>query len=327
MKICFLSHSAVHPRQFWFYETFAKLGHSVLVLAPHKWGANSLVAYKLSDCNYECKTYNCLNAGDLFYYTYPHLALADLSDFKPDVIHIQNELRCRQTKLTRDWALDLGAKFTVFCFENIFAPTEEDRKVVKTSNLIIVGNQDAFQLVNAFAPKKRTLIFPQAGINTQVFRKQDENVNYHLCFAGRLVPEKGIDMVKRIGTELGIKVLWVSGQSYFDVPKAMSQCLLFVYPPFRTAYWKEQCGYSALEAMACGIPVVATRCGSLPEYLGEAALFADEHDAEKLKYNIELLLGDADLRLHQIELGYNLIQDKYTNEIVAKQYIKEFERL
>src|SRR6185437_1986860 len=35
-------------------------------------------------------------------------------------------------------------------------------------------------------------------------------------------------------------------------------------------------GMTAIEAMACGAPVVATRCGGLAEACGDAALFVDE---------------------------------------------------
>lgn len=39
-------------------------------------------------------------------------------------------------------------------------------------------------------------------------------------------------------------------------------------------------GLPVLEAMSCGCPVITTRCGSLAEVAGDAALFVNEHDAE-----------------------------------------------
>jgi len=54
-------------------------------------------------------------------------------------------------------------------------------------------------------------------------------------------------------------------------------------------------GLPALEAMACGTPVVASRAGALPEVIGDAGLLFDPRSAEALAAAMERLLSDDDL--------------------------------
>jgi glycosyltransferase involved in cell wall biosynthesis len=78
------------------------------------------------------------------------------------------------------------------------------------------------------------------------------------------------------------------------------QAAVFLFPS-RT----EGFGFPPLEAMLRNIPVVAARAGSLPEVLGDAALFHDPNDHETLRAHIERLMQDESLRHDQILRGRN----------------------
>jgi glycosyltransferase involved in cell wall biosynthesis len=55
-------------------------------------------------------------------------------------------------------------------------------------------------------------------------------------------------------------------------------------------------GLPPLEAMACGCPVAAARSASLPEVLGDAALYFDPNDEAAITAALAQLIGDAALR-------------------------------
>jgi glycosyltransferase involved in cell wall biosynthesis len=54
-------------------------------------------------------------------------------------------------------------------------------------------------------------------------------------------------------------------------------------------------GLPALEAMACGRPVLAARAGALPEVCGEAALYCDPRDPDDIAGALRRLAGDGEL--------------------------------
>lgn len=64
-----------------------------------------------------------------------------------------------------------------------------------------------------------------------------------------------------------------------------------VLPSFHEGF-----GLTALEAMAAGVPVVASNRGSLPELIGDAGLKVDPADPAAMSRAIQLVLGDAATR-------------------------------
>jgi len=68
--------------------------------------------------------------------------------------------------------------------------------------------------------------------------------------------------------------------------------------------WPEPFGRVALEAMMAGLPVVASRCGGLPEVLGDAALLVDDSaDLETWVAHVLRLKSDRELRAELVEAG------------------------
>ena len=62
-------------------------------------------------------------------------------------------------------------------------------------------------------------------------------------------------------------------------------------------------GIPVLEAMAAGVPVLASATSSLPEVCGDAAVLVNPGDVEAIAAGLERLIGDESLRAGLIERG------------------------
>lgn len=74
---------------------------------------------------------------------------------------------------------------------------------------------------------------------------------------------------------------------------------VFAYPSLFEGF-----GFPPLEAQACGLPVVASKAGSLPEILGDSALLADPDDHEALAARMRDVLVNGTLRAELIQKGF-----------------------
>ena len=118
------------------------------------------------------------------------------------------------------------------------------------------------------------------------------NVNApRLVIAGRAVAETD-DLLEGIGSPpLAGRVDYlgyVPGERRETLFKGAQ---LFVLPSFEEGF-----GLTALEAMAAGVPVIASNRGSLPEVVGDAGLLIDPDNPESLTEAMARLVADPTLR-------------------------------
>ncbi len=74
-----------------------------------------------------------------------------------------------------------------------------------------------------------------------------------------------------------------------DLPLWYNSATVFVYPSLYEGF-----GLPALEAMACGTPVIASDRSAIPEVVGDAGLLVDPTDAGALSAALQAVLGDPD---------------------------------
>jgi len=77
---------------------------------------------------------------------------------------------------------------------------------------------------------------------------------------------------------------------------------------FATASLYEGFGFTPLEAMACGIPVVVSTAGALPEVCGEAALYADPKAPASYVFHFNGLVSNSSLKQNLVERGQDWVK-------------------
>lgn len=179
------------------------------------------------------------------------------------------------------------------------AARRKDRRhlqVLAGSKTICVSSYLKDRMQDSKLEYSKNLFTIPNGIQTRSFRPMDVVKQYDLLFIGRFQKAKGLDALLRAlhliqktkgeTYKLGIAGEFTNEQRTFilnstaevvregivflgtvqreDMPKIINCANLVVVP---SRY--ESFGLPALEAMACGIPVLATRVGGLPEIIDE----------------------------------------------------------
>lgn len=106
-----------------------------------------------------------------------------------------------------------------------------------------------------------------------------------------------------------------------DLPAIFTGASLFVFPSFYEGF-----GIPPLEAMACGVPVIAANNSSLPEVVGDAAILVDANNTRQLTKNIESVLKSPAKQKALITKGFKQCQ-QFTPEKSAKQLQAAIDKL
>jgi glycosyltransferase involved in cell wall biosynthesis len=162
--------------------------------------------------------------------------------------------------------------------------------------------------------------------------------------AARLVPAKGLSylieamhlLTKRLGPQAALLLIYGDGPDRdvlqqqaaslgltdtvefrgYDpqVMNLMSQWDIFVLPSVIEPF-----GLVCAEAMAAGIPVIATNTGGLPEVLGDAGILVPVQDAKALAEAMHHLVEDVVARRSLGVAGYKRYKELFTAEAMAQK--------
>jgi N-acetyl-alpha-D-glucosaminyl L-malate synthase BshA len=92
---------------------------------------------------------------------------------------------------------------------------------------------------------------------------------------------------------------------------------------------QESFGLAALEAMACEVPVIASRVGGIPEVVtdGETGFLSEVGDLEKMAEDAARLLSDITLRREMGKRARDSAVERYRTDIVIPRYLEFYERV
>lgn len=92
---------------------------------------------------------------------------------------------------------------------------------------------------------------------------------------------------------------------------------------------QESFGLAALEAMACELPVIASRVGGLPEVVddGETGFLSEVGDVEKMASDAARLVADAGFRREMGRRARDSAISRYRTDLIIPQYVEFYEKI
>lgn len=131
--------------------------------------------------------------------------------------------------------------------------------------------------------------------------------NARLIFVGGGPQEDGL---KKMAKSLNISedCHFIGSVPHDEVPKLLNRFDIFCAPSISESF-----GVAVIEASACGLPVIVSNVGGLPEVVkdGETGIIVPLKNVNALAQALELLIEDKELRLSMGEHGRRYIQQLY----------------
>lgn len=193
------------------------------------------------------------------------------------------------------------------------------------------------------------------GVDPQVFRRVPADAAQLRCelglaerqpllgYLGRLTPEKGIEdavamlsllpdevrlllvgggeraAVEAHATRLGVRerLLFAGPINRLETPRYLSALDALLVPSRTTPRWKEQFGRVIIEAAMCGVPVIGSDSGAIPEVLGPGGLVVPEGNPRALAAAARLLLDQPALAAEFGQRGRERALQQFTWERIA----------
>ncbi|HEX2204642.1 MAG TPA: glycosyltransferase [Longimicrobium sp.] len=167
-------------------------------------------------------------------------------------------------------------------------------------------------------------------------------------YLGRFVPEKGIgtmtsaldqtdgwralfvgggpeeESIRRWSSSSPDRVRVVTGVKHDAVPDWLSAMDVLCAPSLTTPRWKEQFGRMLTEAMACGVPVVASDSGEIPHVVGDAGGVVPEGDPGALAAVLRDLVGHPERRADLSRRGLARAHAEFALPAVARRHLDFF---
>ena len=114
-------------------------------------------------------------------------------------------------------------------------------------------------------------------------------------------------------------VVFFGFASQKDLAYLYSKASLYVFPSFIEGF-----GLPGLEAMSFGLPVISSNTSSLPEILGEAAVYFDPKNKENIVLKMEKVLKNIKLQEEMVTEGYNQVK-KFSWKDCARETLRIYE--
>lgn len=292
-------------------------------------------------------------AGPMNWYLHFYPALGRmLRQIDPDVIHLWEEpwsiVALQAQMLRRRAALVLEVDQNIL--KRLPPPFEAIRKhVLRRTDHVLSRSPDATTVVRARGYDGPVTPIGY-GVDTATFTprpdpaKEIAGRGFRIGYVGRLIEEKGLDdaleaiaaseaqvglgimgegpheakLRERVAAlGLGRRVSFQPWGSPADVANFLRSLDALVLLTRTTKAVREQFGRVIIEAQACGVPVIGSTCGAIPDVVGDGGWILPERDPRALGNLLNQIAADPALVRAKGVAARSNMQARFTYEAVA----------
>ena len=282
-----------------------------------------------------------------------------LHEVRPDLVHIDEEAYNLATAHATRVSHRLGTPSLFFTWQNLrrsYPPPFRwfEKSVFSGSAYAIAGSAEALEVLHTKGYCGPGAVIPQFGVDPDLFVPGEVPARESppvIGFIARLVEEKGVfvllDALSRLRGDwrlhvigsgplesaahkradnigIGARITWERGVPSTLVAERLRSFSVLVQPSLTRRHWKEQFGRALVEAMACGIPVVGSDSGEIPQVVGDAGLVVPEGDPRALREAVARVLTDTELRRGMAARGRQRVLERYTHRRIAEQTVAAY---
>lgn len=184
------------------------------------------------------------------------------------------------------------------------------------------------------------------GVNEELFRPDahSRRASFDVVFSGNFTTKKGAYLLSNIAERLnpGIRILYTSGlrgrQANLDdsrllaigrvpheqMPMVYQNADALIFPSVREGF-----GLAIAEAMACGLPIVASNNSAIPELVidKKGGLLCEAHDADAFALAINTLADSTVLCREMGEFNRSKVESEFTLDRMVSSYSELFEEV
>lgn len=217
------------------------------------------------------------------------------------------------------------------------------KKIWRKANAVVANSQGLKNLALESAPKQKIDVIYN-GVDTNEFapiENKPKNDKLILISTGRLIARKGYNfLIEAIANLLQVE-LWLIGEGnlknelelqaktlnaqikflgkkeHHEIPKYLKQADIFVLPSLN-----EGMSNSILEAMACGLPIIATDTGGSAELIQGNGIIVEKSNVQDLKNAINHYINQPTLLMQHADKSLELAK-KMNWSSIAQEYVKQ----
>ena len=184
-----------------------------------------------------------------------------------------------------DYKYPPEAQFLIECGkDNFYEPSDAD---IESFNLIADITHDDLLCVSHLHPYKN--IERLIGAFNSYIKKHSSDLKLYIV--GKKADQPYCLKLSQLVSKYSLedRVIFTGMVTKHELRFAYSRCRLFIFPSL-----VESSGYTLIEAMACGAPILASDRTAIPFTCQNGAQYFDAYSQENLASQIEMLLADQD---------------------------------